>query len=366
VDVNPLTQTFTPVSNGADGLTISPDGKTLYTTLDFEEKIGLVTGYDTATGKQAYQTPNIPGGGPDGSAIGFGTLEGKLFVNTHEGNLIEIDMATRLQTLIATGGSRGDFVKADPYNGSLLITQSNSVLRLTPPPGGSFAPMLQPIALTGYNTDVIRAKFPSAQPAHPFHGGTFAWFEAGAVDDSGTEHEDGLPAGLAFQSATGSGALYQIQTATTTSTSNTTTNTKNVLQLSAGQTGTLTLTTPFVYRRLYVLASSGDGSQTSAGSGTIHFADGATQAFGFNCFDWCNGPYGQGGLHPEAALNGHTGRADIGHDGTAFVYNQDCDFQLYETVIPIDSAHTGVAVTSIDFSGAPDAFYSNIFGVSGQ
>jgi hypothetical protein len=46
--------------------------------------------------------------------------------------------------------------------------------------------------------------------------------------------------------------------------------------------------------------------------------------------------------------------------------NQDCDFQLYETVIPMDPSHMGVAVTSIDFAGAPDAFHSNIFGVSGR
>jgi hypothetical protein len=50
----------------------------------------------------------------------------------------------------------------------------------------------------------------------------------------------------------------------------------------------------------------------------------------------------------------------------AFVYNQDCDLQLYETAIPVDPAHTGVAVVSIDFTGAPNASYSNVFGVSGQ
>jgi sugar lactone lactonase YvrE len=356
VDVNPLTQTFQPFSNGADGLTISPDGKTLYGTLAFQERISLVTGYDTATGKQVYQTPNIPGGGADGSALGFGTLQGKLFVNTHEGYLIEIDMTTGVKTLLASGGSRGDLAKADPYNGSLLLTQSNSILRLTPPPGGSFAPVPEPVQVTGYSADVICDIDPMARFAQPFNGGTFAWFEAGAVDDSGAEHDDGLPAGLAFLSATGSGAVYEFQTA----------NAANVLQLSAGQTGTLTLTTPAVYRTLYVLASSGDGSQTSMGSGTIHFADGGTQTFSYNCFDWNNGPYGQGGLHPEAALTGHTGRADVGSAGTAFAYNQDGDFQIYETILSIDPSHTGVAVTSIDFTGAPDAVYSNIFGVSGQ
>jgi hypothetical protein len=210
-----------------------------------------------------------------------------------------------------------------------------------------------PVVVTGYNADVISDQDPSARFALPFNSGTFAWFESGAVDDNGTQHTDGLPAGVTFSSNTGSHATYQIQPA----------NANTVLQLGANQTGTLTLTTPAAYQTLYIIASSGDGTPTSIGSGTINFADGSTQAFSYNCFDWCNGP---GGLHQEAVLIGPNGRADIGPDGTAFVYNQDCDFQIYETVIAIDPSHAGVAVASIDFTGAPDAFYSNIFGVSGQ
>jgi hypothetical protein len=210
-----------------------------------------------------------------------------------------------------------------------------------------------PVLVTGYSADVISDKDASARFAQPFHGGTFAWFESGAVDDEGAQHNDGLPAGLSFLSATGSLATYQIQPA----------NAANVLQLSAGQTGTLTLTTPAAYSTLYLLASSGDGTPSSVGSGTINFADGSTQAFSYNSFDWCNG---QGGLHPEAVLSGPIGRADVGPIGTAFAYNQDCDFQIYETVIAIDPAHAGIVIASIDFTSAPDAFFNNIFGVSAK
>jgi hypothetical protein len=210
-----------------------------------------------------------------------------------------------------------------------------------------------PLVVTGYSADVISDKDASARFAQPFHGGTFAWFESGAVDDDGAQHNDGLPAGLSFLSATGSLATYQLQPANAT----------NVLQLSAGRTGTLTLTTPAAYSTLYVLASSGDGTPTSVGSGSINFADGSTQAFSYNSFDWCNG---QGGLHPEAVLSGPIGRADVGPNGTAFAYNQDCDFQIYETVIAIDPSHAGIAIASIDFTGAPDAYFSNIFGASGR
>jgi hypothetical protein len=218
------------------------------------------------------------------------------------------------------------------------------------------APGPQPIQATGYSADVISDKDPQARFAQPCNGGTFAWFEVGAVDDEGTQHDDGLPAGLTFASATGSGATYQVQPA----------NANNVLQLGAGQTGTLTLTTPTAYNTLYILASSGDGTPTAAGSGTISFVDGSTQAFSFNTFDWCNGPYGQGGLHPEAVLPGSIGRAEVGPNGMAFLYNQDCEFQIYETVVAVDPSHAGVAIASIDFTAASDAFLSNIFAVSGQ
>jgi hypothetical protein len=210
-----------------------------------------------------------------------------------------------------------------------------------------------PVLVTGYSADVISDMDPSTRFAQPFDAGTFAWFEAGAADDNGVAHTDGLPAGLTFTSVTGSGATYQIQPA----------NASSVLQLGAGQTGTLTLMTPGAYSTLYAIASSGDGTATSLGSGNINFADGSTQAFSYNVFDWCNGP---GGLHPEAVLSGPIGRADVGPSGTAFTYNQDCDFEIFETVISIDPSHAGVAIVSIDFTAAPDAYSSNIFGVSGK
>jgi hypothetical protein len=214
-------------------------------------------------------------------------------------------------------------------------------------------PMTEPVVLTGFSADVISDRDPSARFAQPFHSGTFAWFESGAVDNNGTAHDNGLPAGQIFLSATGSRATYQVQPA----------NAKSVLQLSTGQTGTLTLTTPVAYSALYVIASSGDGMQSSVGDGIINFADGSMQAFSYNCFDWCNA---QGRFRPEAVLAGPIGRADVGPDGMTFVYNQDCDFQFYETKIAIDPSHAGVAIASIDFTGAPDAFLTSVFGVSGQ
>jgi hypothetical protein len=216
-----------------------------------------------------------------------------------------------------------------------------------------FAPPIRPVALQGYNADVITDRDPSVRFAQPFDASAFAWFERGAVDDAGVQHNDGLPAGLTFSSATGSGAMYQIQLA----------DGPNVLQLNPSQPGTLWLTVPGPYERLFVIGASGNGTPASTGSGHINFADGSTQTFTFNLFDWFNGA---GNLHPEAVLPGLNGRANVGPSGTDFTYLREADFQLYETVIPIDPWHAGTPILSIDFLGAPDAFYSNIFGVSGQ
>jgi hypothetical protein len=133
-DVNPTTGTSVPIINAElDGLTISPDGSKLYAA----SENGHLVGYELATGKQIFDSGFIPGQ-IDGASLGTGILAGNIFVNTNFGTVVEVNLATGLQTLIAAGGSRGDFVTVDPTNGSLLLTQTDSILRLTPPPGGGF------------------------------------------------------------------------------------------------------------------------------------------------------------------------------------------------------------------------------------
>jgi hypothetical protein len=84
----------------------------------------------------------------DGTALGAGTLAGNIFVNTNAGTVVEVNLTTLARTLIATGGTRGDFVTVDPTNGTLLLTQTNQIFRLTAPPGGSFGAVPEPQTLT--------------------------------------------------------------------------------------------------------------------------------------------------------------------------------------------------------------------------
>jgi hypothetical protein len=133
-DVNPFTRTKTLFVNAqADGLAVNATGTILYAALR-GVNIEHVVGFSLSTGQLVFDSGDIPGD-VDGIAIGTGLLAGNLFVNTNAGTLVEINLTTLAMETIAKGGSRGDFVMADP-DGSLLITQTDSVLRLTPPPGG--------------------------------------------------------------------------------------------------------------------------------------------------------------------------------------------------------------------------------------
>lgn len=142
-DVNPATGlTRQIVSTGSfDGITT--DGTTVYGA----RADGEILGFNISTGAQVFDSVNISGA--DGLTLGSGTLAGNLYVNTNSGQLIQVNLGTRLETVIGTGGSRGDFVSIDPTNGSLLLDQTASILRLTAPPGGSFgAAVPEPASLT--------------------------------------------------------------------------------------------------------------------------------------------------------------------------------------------------------------------------
>lgn len=130
VDPTANTKVQFKVGGSYDGLSLSADGSTLYAELGSH-----IVGYRVSDGVQVFDSGFIAGGA-DGTELGAGTLAGKIFVNTNSGDLWEYDLANPLDNvLLVTGGSRGDFVTADP-NGSLLFTQTSDIWRLTAPQGG--------------------------------------------------------------------------------------------------------------------------------------------------------------------------------------------------------------------------------------
>ncbi len=134
-DIDPIAKTKTVFNNaGADGLIISPDGTTLYAAVPAP---GEIQGFNLVSKALVFNSGAIPGT-IDGLALGVGALSGRIFVNTNSGTVIQVNLATSVQTLLATGGSRGDFVTVDPIDGSLLLSQTDRFIRLTAPAGGGF------------------------------------------------------------------------------------------------------------------------------------------------------------------------------------------------------------------------------------
>jgi hypothetical protein len=152
-DVNPITHSAVPFKSvNFDGMTITADGSILYGA---NISTGSIQGYNTTTGALVYDSGFIAGG-IDGSALGTGTLLGNIFVNTNNGTVVEVNLMTNAQTLIAQGGSRGDFVSVDPYNGSLLLTQTDRVVDLIPPSGGGFGPSTpEPTSLVIWGLGIV-------------------------------------------------------------------------------------------------------------------------------------------------------------------------------------------------------------------
>ncbi len=131
-DVNPLTGAVSVFLDVApDGLAVDPSAGILYAAFDGAANGDRVEGFNITTKAMVFQSGTIAAG-PDGIALGTGPVAGKLFVNTNGGTVVELNLETAAQTVIASGGSRGDFVAVDPYNGTLLLTQTDRIMRLVP------------------------------------------------------------------------------------------------------------------------------------------------------------------------------------------------------------------------------------------
>jgi hypothetical protein len=145
VSTNPPTYRVITTAS-SDGVTVSPDGKTVYTSNG--------QAYDIATGNYLGQIFSIAGADGMGVITSNNSLNGDLIVNSNDGFVDLVDAVTHQVTEIADSGSRGDYVSVDASNGTLFLTQSDSVLRLscgkncgfTPPP----VPEPASVALLGF------------------------------------------------------------------------------------------------------------------------------------------------------------------------------------------------------------------------
>jgi hypothetical protein len=143
-DINPTTGVATQiVSSGGqnfDGISVSADGKIIYVAVS---SIGHVLGFNTS-GTQVFDS-GFFSGIPDGTGIIGGTSKfaGDIVANENGGEVVLLAASGLLPDgkpfdVIASGGTRGDYVGVDGTNGSLFLSQTNTLDRLTCGPGCSF------------------------------------------------------------------------------------------------------------------------------------------------------------------------------------------------------------------------------------
>jgi hypothetical protein len=131
VDINPLANAGAGsyrIINGqsGDGVSVSPDGTTAY----LEQ--GSINGYNITTGLQTFNSGFLFNS-PDGTGVITSTnsLNGDIIVNNNNGEIDLLDPNTKAVTVIATGGTRGDYTSPDTNNGSIFLDFSDLVARLS-------------------------------------------------------------------------------------------------------------------------------------------------------------------------------------------------------------------------------------------
>src|SRR6266850_1866369 len=144
----------------------------------------------------------------------------------------------------------------------------------------AFAAGMNPIALSGFNRDVMIENTASGPPynsaALNFNAGENTTFYQ--TNLAGKTH--GLPATGLFIN-TNDGTALQLQPYTA--------NNALVLSPDTGLTnGTLFLVTPKVYDSIAIIANSGNGDALGSGTLTLHFSDGSTFVTNYYAPDWFN------------------------------------------------------------------------------
>jgi hypothetical protein len=148
LDINPLTKTSTLITSWAlqipilqptgkvgDGIVLSADGSTVYVA--FKDN-NTIVGFNIATGAQVFSV-SLGTSTPDGMGIiQNGPLAGEIVSNNNDGTVDLINAKNGTVTLIASGGTRGDYAGEDLLNGTLFLSQTDSVLRLSCGRGCSF------------------------------------------------------------------------------------------------------------------------------------------------------------------------------------------------------------------------------------
>lgn len=268
LDVDPGSGTVSVMASNldrADGVAVTSDGSIVYVAEEND-----ILGFDTSSHTKVFDSGQIPSPGVDGLALGTGALAGFIFANTNAGQVWQINLATKNQTLIASGGSRGDFCVPDPHDGTLLLTQSDSILRLHPPAGSLFGYEAPTITSADNATFTIGKRGSFTVMATGFPATTFS--EMGALPAGITFSSTGILSGTPSPGTVGS---YPIIIAAT-----------NGLPPDATQTFTLTVNqAPVITSKdhaTFAAGTPGSFTATATGVPTVAFSEKGNLPAGVN------------------------------------------------------------------------------------
>jgi hypothetical protein len=215
--------------------------------------------------------------------------------------------------------------------------------------------VFRPIALTGWNADVVFENAPSPVATsfdtlnqRPPDYSLYAWFESGLEG-----HTDGLPASRQFVSAADTDVLFELQPYTT----------NNVLLLTVAKPSEkLVLVEPAAYRCLFILAAAGGGDSTVTLQ--LHFSDGTnSEPIACQAPDWWAASETR--LTRTPAITG-LGRSS-GKQGFEYEDHGDDAFGLYQSKIDLTTPGlNGKTLQSISFKKRGGGATAGIFAISGE
>jgi hypothetical protein len=208
---------------------------------------------------------------------------------------------------------------------------------------------LLPVAVTGYNADVVANGAGSviSSTTDDVDGGVvgnrFNFMASTFVNPTGVAPTSFLPANGLFTSATTAGLAFQLAPYAA----------NNSLRLNGVGTGTLTFpATQLAATDVYLLATSGNGA--SPFTATVTFADGTSQVFtNLSAADWFSGT-------TNIALRGF-GR--VGRDNNV-IQNSATDPRLYEFRLALVAANASKVIQSVSIAKSSTTGTLNVMGVS--